>query len=246
MNTHGNGSNFTGGNNSSRNSNSAYIQLSDRIQHLTFNPFQHLVFLWLGARGYRHIRSLGRHHRRGRRSSGGADFLATKPGSGVRTAIQVRHWRTPIQRRVVDEFWGFLLRSGVPTGLIVSNSTFSKRAIAAATEYPGRSIQLIGVEDLSASLVSAGLGSQDSMRDEIDEAFFRVLHAFGFASTCFDSSDSPKGARGSRTGLYAGAIGTEGTNPEPHSPQNWSLAIVAVAAFALIFLTWLHWFGGRP
>src|SRR5580704_537798 len=91
-------------------SNVLYRALTERLRQLSFSAFETGVLLWLGAKGYRDICVLKRSAARGRRPIGGADFIARPPyDPTVKVAIQVRHWQTPIQRRAVDELWGFLL-----------------------------------------------------------------------------------------------------------------------------------------
>lgn len=168
----------------SNNSSSVFIELSQRIEQLSFPSFQMLALLWLSAKGFEHIRNLGRCHRRGRRPTGGADFLAVLPRSGMPIAIQVRHWQTPVQRRAVDELRGFMLRHGISAGLIVSNQGFYKQAELSALGFPGRPIQLVSGQDISSSLISLGLGFKtfEDSSLAVDEGLFRTLKLLGFAS----------------------------------------------------------------
>jgi hypothetical protein len=133
--------------------------------------------LWLGAKGYRNIEVLRRTAARGRREVGGADFIAESAyGPHIRIAIQLRHWRTPVQRRAVDELWGFMLRHGIPQGLIITNNSFYPRAMAAALEFPGRPIQLISASRLAGSMAALGLGVEADPRSlAVSEPFFRML-----------------------------------------------------------------------
>jgi hypothetical protein len=170
--------------NSSRNGNSSsgFSPLTERIQKLPFPSFQQCVFIWLGACGYTHVGSLGRFHRRGRRPFGGADFLVKTPLTGCRVAVQVRHWRTPVQRWAVDELRGFMLRFGIPSGMIVTNSKFSNRAIQSAAEYPGRPIRLVSGAELAESMEALELGTIRFLHLRIpDERFFRSLSRLQFA-----------------------------------------------------------------
>jgi hypothetical protein len=147
------------------NNSSVTLMLQRRIDQLSFHSFQQLVFLWLSYNRWHHIRPLGRHHRQGRRSVGGADYVADLPGhSSARVAVQLRHWHSPVSRRAVDELWGFMLRHGIPTGLVVTNSVFSERAQQAVAEYPGRPIQLVSRDRLSEWLRDSGLGVRRSWR----------------------------------------------------------------------------------
>lgn len=174
---------YSDGNNSSDN-NDFSRALCERIQKLDFGEFQRGVFLWLGASGFRHMLSLGRHHRRGRKSSGGADFIVVPPSllSGS-VAVQIRHWKTPIQKRAVDELRGFMLRNGTSSGLIVASAPFMACCHRAASEFPGRPIRLVSVADLAKSMTELGLGVTDNDgHPRIDEAFFRTINSVRFAS----------------------------------------------------------------
>src|SRR5438552_3583774 len=100
-----------GGDSSRPNSSSGsgfYGALTERLRNLSFPAIQTGVLLWLSAKGFRDIQVLKRSGARGRRLIGGADFIADSPHDpDIRVAVQVRHWRTPIQRRAIDELWGF-------------------------------------------------------------------------------------------------------------------------------------------
>lgn len=231
---------------SGRNRNSAFYALMQKLRSLSFLPFQMTVLLWLGAKGFRSIRPLGRIHRRGRRTKGGADFLAKAPGSEVDVAIQVRHWRTPLQRRVVDELWGFMLRSGVPLGLIVTNSDVMKGADRAASEFPGRPIQLVSCGQLCSSLSSLELGLR-RVRDNwvVDEGFFRTADKLTLAS----AMDVAAGL-GRRSRFHDGVRWTQLVSGEVRSPEGWPPVYgiwfwVAVAVAILVALIWLESGGAR-
>jgi len=160
-------------------SNSGYRGLRMKLEHLSFAEFQRCVWLWLGASGYRHMLSLGRHHRRGRRAFSGPDFLVrVGVDSSIVIAVQVRHWKSPISRRAVDELRGYLLRYNIPSGMIVSSSLCSQAARDAVSEFQGRPIRLVGVDRLASSMLAMDLGVKDWPFDQtIDEAFFRMLRA---------------------------------------------------------------------
>lgn len=160
-------------------SNSGYRGLREKLENLTFAEFQRCVWLWLGAIGYRHMLSLGRHHRRGLRAFSGPDFLVrVGVDSSIVIAVQVRHWKSPVSRRAVDELRGYLLRYNIPAGMIVSSSLCSQAARDAASEFLGRPIRLVGVDRLASSMLAMDLGVKDWPFDQtIDEAFFRTLGA---------------------------------------------------------------------
>jgi hypothetical protein len=164
-------------------SNGVSRALEAKLASLQFKAFRNCVVLWLGGRGYREVRSLDRRHRRGRRRVGGADFIVSTSGVfPLRVAVQIRHWRTPIQRRAVDELRGFMLRHNVPSGLIVASEEFSQKARLTARWYPGRPIAVVGPRQLAESMYRLGQGVVRSDAGErLDERYFRSLAAVDFA-----------------------------------------------------------------
>ncbi|MDQ2987246.1 MAG: hypothetical protein M3R13_11120 [Armatimonadota bacterium] len=90
------------GDDSGRNSSSVFIGLLSEVRRLRFSSFQICVFLWLNSKGFRSVRVLDRRHRVGRRSVGGVDFVAKLPDSDIEIAVQLRHWRSPLQPRVAN------------------------------------------------------------------------------------------------------------------------------------------------
>jgi hypothetical protein len=212
------------GSSSGRNSNSVFLGLHERIRQLPFREFQQLVLLWLGAKGYREIQSLGRRYRRGRRHSGGAVFLALIPGTDMPVAIQIRHWRTPISSRAVDELWGYLLVHGVATGMIVTNSTFSRRAVERAREYPGRPIRLVSACQLACWLYGAGYGRDYAAQNSDTIGLFRTLRSLQFG---WDVSN------------HRGVGGDQLARRRPHSRQGQvksALLAILVGIFVLAFI----------
>lgn len=226
--------------NSDRNSNSGFIALLERLQNLSFLPFQMSVLLWLGEKGFGSIRPLGRIHRRGRRARGGADFLAKMPGSDVDVAIQIRHWRTPLQRRAVDELWGFMLRRGVPLGLIVTSSGIMKSAELAISEYPGRPIQLVSCRQLCSSMAALELGLRKAHTKWIlDESFFTTASRLAFASAISVAAPPSISSK-----LFDG-IGRRDRNSDElgqpdHKPPSLSLLMLILAAIVIVALLMLN------
>ncbi|MBX7135755.1 MAG: restriction endonuclease [Fimbriimonadaceae bacterium] len=220
---------------SNRSSNSGFIALKERVEHLGFRSFQTLVLLWLGARGYRDICSLGRHHRRGRRQISGADWVAKLPGSSeVSVAIQLRHRGTPTPRLSVDELRGFMLRSDIPVGLIVTSSQFSKPAVSAASEFPGRPIRLVGSHELTQSLMALGLGLKlDRDGLVINEGFFHSLGSLGSAALL--RPDSPPVV----PAVQRPAVDTGFGQVEP--PQESLVRIALIIGTVLLIWALLYW-----
>jgi hypothetical protein len=221
--------------NSSRNGNSSsgLSPLAQRIQKLPFPPFQQCVSIWLGACGYTHVGSLGRFHRRGRRPFGGADFLVKTPVTGCRVAVQVRHWRTPVQRWAVDELRGFMLRFGIPSGMIVTNSKFSNRAIQSAAEYPGRPIRLVSGADLAESMEELELGTMRFLHLRIpDESFFRSLSRLQFARMIREAP-----ARKTKAKIHSSTSNSEAADEERPTLR----ILLLVLALGLVLLAVVMW-----
>lgn len=171
------------GDNNNSSSNDFYRLLTDRLGRLSFQSFRTLVILWLGAKGYRDICVLPRTASRGRRAQSGADFIASSPQVRfVQVAVAIRFWRTPLQARTVDELRGYLLRRGIPTGMIVCRGRISVKARQRSLQYPGRPIRLVSIHQLAGSLAARGLGLRRiDQRWMIDERFFRTLPSVTFA-----------------------------------------------------------------
>lgn len=148
------------------NSNSSFSMRS-ALASLDFKSFQRAVWLWLGASGYRNLRTLARGNRRGR-GSVGPDFLIQVGEDGMDVAVQIRHWRSPLTKRAVDELRGILLRDQIPAGMIVCPSQISRAARIAASDFSGRPIRVVGMESLADSMEALGLSTS---------AFFRSIHA---------------------------------------------------------------------
>ena len=218
--------NRTNNSNSSRPNSSSgsglYTDLRLRLKNLSFSSFQNCVLLWLGAKGYRDICVLRRSAARGNRPKGGADFVASSPYSPTfKVAVQVRHWQTPIQRRAVDELWGFMLRHGVPSGLIVTNNGFYPRARAAALEFPGRPIRLVSVTQLAGSLAALGLAVEPAgERWVVSESYFRTLDRLRPGSSIATSPGQVPGYPGKPRNRWE-ILDDISTNPpsHPEKPQ---------------------------
>ncbi len=179
---------------SSSYSSSGYIRLRARLEELDFKSFQRCVWLWLGASEFRQMRFLGRNHRRGRRSTEGPDFIVQVGAeTDMRIAVQVRHWKSPVTRRAVDELRGFLLRHSIGAGMIVSSSPTSKAAREAAFEFRGRPIRLVGVDRLASSMIAMDLGVKDwPFGQSIDEAFFRTLRHVSLGIARQNLTEAPR------------------------------------------------------
>jgi len=241
--------NRTNNNNSSgcqpNNSNNSlfYADLRKRLNRLGFQPFHNCVLLWLGAKGYRNICVLRRSSARGRRPIGGADFIAEFPHqSGVKVAIQVRYWKTPVQRRAVDELIGVMVRKGISKGLMVTNSRFYSRAIAAASESD-RPIQLVSVAQLAGSMAALGLGVEPTDNGwSISESFFRTLGQLRLASSL---ANPPMNQRPSLFGFRSVNVDGLSVTP-PRPPYEPRLLWQILLALVLLILIGLCLGSGGP
>jgi hypothetical protein len=224
-------SNSKGGISNGSDSGSIYRYLRDRLMALDYRSFQSCVVLWLGASGYRNIRALGRQALRGRRPNPGADLVMESSGlDRVRVAVSLRLWRTPVQKRAVDELRGFMLREGTPAGMIVSPGTFGQSAYAAAKEFPGRKIQLVSGACLAGFLTSNELGVRlIDGRYVLDERFFRSLEALWIPRSAAGSVHLPRAREASR-------IPFSPPQTAPRSQSTIRLALLAVALLAVWLL----------
>jgi hypothetical protein len=158
----------------SHSSSDSRFLIGNRLARLDFDSFQRCIWLWLGASGHTHMRFLGRRSRRG---TSGPDFVARLGRNGALVAVQIRHWKSPISRRAVDELRGTLLRDDIAAGMIVATSNCSNSAKLAAAEYNGRPIRIIGLDRLADSFAELGLGVKSG---EFDDQFFRAIDNLSF------------------------------------------------------------------
>ena len=171
--------NDSGKSNNGNNSDSGFLGTITQIRQLDFPSFQALVLLYVRASGYQQMRSLGRNSRQGRRQQGGADLVALIAGPDeMRVAIQIRHRKTKVGRQAVDELRGFLLREGIPTGIIITNSEFQPSASRTVRTYPGRPITLVSSWGLAQFVQSVG-----SSKGLGATTFFESLKKVRIAST---------------------------------------------------------------
>lgn len=202
---------------SGRNSSSG-LWLKSRIEQLDFRSFQRCVWLWLCASGYRHMLFCGRRSERGR-SASGPDFLVRIGEEGMNVAVQIRHWKSPVSKRAIDELRGVLLRDNIPAGMIVASSPCSKAAKFAAAGFGGRPIRVIGIDRFCESLQALGLGH---------DKFFAMLGQFSLGTV-----DATIQANWVRATV---AKESEVEFGEP-VPINWRLLLLLVI-FASLALIW--------
>lgn len=225
-----------GSSNSRRNSNSGiYSQLRSRMEGLSFQAFRTVVFLWLSAKGYRNVFVLKRSGARGRRSHGGADFLARSPHHPrSRVAIQVRYWKTPLQKRVVDELRGYMLREGIGEGLIVTNSSVFPAARRSARTLETKSVRLFSRAQLAGSLASLGLGVEKAGGQfKIADWFFRSLDQIQLGYSLSGAKILAKRVRGKLEESVAGS----------RFGDQWPEGIFWLVLIVLLFLVLASVFG---
>lgn len=198
----------------SSSSRSFYVR--SMLSSLDFKSFQRVVWLWLGASGYQYIRTLNRPNRRGR-GSVGPDFLIQVGENGIDVAVQIRHWKSPLSKRAVDELRGVLLRDQVPAGMIVCPSRVSRAARNTAADFSGRPVRVVGLESLAESLMTLGLDSP---------SFFR--------SICGLSLGLPETLSSRRTFGQADEFASSPDGPQPDR-INWILAGALLVLLVLWF-----------
>ncbi len=223
---------------SNRDSNSVFIAIRGYLQLLDYKAFRNCVWLWLAALGYQHMLFLGRHHRRGRRASGGADFLVrVNDFSQAQIAVQIRHWRTPVTRQAIDELRGYLLRNGIASGMIISSSDFSRQARKAADSFPGRPIRLVSVDRFAASMMALNMGTKSFGQElGVDEGFFRTLRQLRFAVDPI--RDSSIGLKMKRPAVSSASEATMlPSSPDGLGPvRSYIIGFLAILAFAFLLL----------
>lgn len=222
----------SGNSNSKRNSNSGiYSELTSRLRMLNFQAFRTLVFLWLSAKGYRQVLALKRSASRGRRPTGGPDFLAISPHAPrTRVAIQIRHWQSPIQKRVVDEMRGWMLRLGIRQGMIVTRSSFFPGARRAAGELESKPIVLWPAPRLAGSMAAMRLGvERQGNRFELAELFFRGMNQIQLGYSFKDRSPGAHFANQSTPIRLSSVVG-------PGFGENWPDGFWRIVVILLVAL----------
>jgi hypothetical protein len=218
---------------SSNSRSSVFRALRTRVAHLPFFEFRRLVLLWLSAKGYRGIQVLPRGGERGRRPSGGADFLISHSAHDFASvAVTVRHWQTPLQRRTVDELVGYLARQSIRTGILVTNNKLSAAALEAASELPGHRLRLYPVGRLAGSMTALGLGVKNvDGQLELDEAFFRTLARIQISAELT--------RRWKETDMFGRRSG-EATNRTPPEQNAWLWIGAGVLVLLWLSMLWRH------
>lgn len=215
-------SRFSGRRRDSGRNSSSGLWLKSRIAELDFSSFQRCVWLWLGASGYRHMLFCGRRAQRGR-SAAGPDFLVRIGDEGMNVAVQIRHWKSPVSKRAVDELRGVLLRDNIPAGMIVASSTCSPAARFAAEEYGGRPIRIIGIDRFCESLDALGI--------RLDDKFFALVGQFTLGTAA--ASTMAHRMKANADMQYEADFGS-------WEPINWPLLIVLTLILGLVAV-WRIW-----
>jgi len=166
-------------------------QLADllriRASWLGYVAFAICVQRVLAAEGYEEVRMLGRPSFTGKPLFGGADMEALSPTPLGRTAslIQLKRHARSVPRRFVAELRGTMLHYGVPHGVVVAASSFSRRAREEADRYPGRPVRLVDGAELGRLMLAARIGVAEEFDERtgmarlaFNEAAFRSLEAF--------------------------------------------------------------------
>jgi len=131
-----------------------------RLSWLTYLALSICIQRLLSELGFEDVRLLGRRFLRGRTDHGGIDMSAKAmtPLGPSPTLIQVKRYHRTVSRRFVDELRGSMLRYNASNGILITTSTFSRRAQDAANAFKGRPIRLIDGRELATLMVDTGIG----------------------------------------------------------------------------------------
>jgi len=138
-------------------------ELRERLLSLSYRAFLQAVLHLLSATGYAQVIPTGRSGFKGRNTGGGWDLEAqgfTDGGEAVRAIAQVKQFRTlSVQQRTVDELRGCLLRAQADEAWLITLSTFSAPAQAAAQAGGGTApIRLLDGDALAEQMVRHQVG----------------------------------------------------------------------------------------
>ena len=158
-------------------------ELRETLLELSFHAFAQCISQLLSRKGYSSVHLLDRTEWRQFTRHGGIDMEAFgKVGVvGVKVLIQVKQYRRAVHRRFVDELRGVTLRKNAGHALLITTSTFSEPAKAAAYSDGIAPIRLVTGEELLDWLIQERLGVWEEINPEgtlirgIDCAYFDEL-----------------------------------------------------------------------
>lgn len=138
-------------------------ELRERLLCLSYRAFLQAVLHFLSVSGYAQVIPTGRQGFKGRNTGGGWDLEAQgfgDRGEAVRAIAQVKQFRTlSVQQRTVDELRGCLLRAGADEAWLITLSTFSAPAQAAAQAGGGTApIRLLDGQALTEQMIRHQVG----------------------------------------------------------------------------------------
>lgn len=138
-------------------------ELRERLLCLSYRAFLQTVLHLLSAEGYAQVIPTGRSGFKGRNTGGGWDLEAqavTERGEAVRAIAQVKQFRTlSVQQRTVDELRGCLLRAQADEAWLITLSTFSAPAQAAAQAGGGTApVRLLDGDALVEQMIRHQVG----------------------------------------------------------------------------------------
>lgn len=165
--------------------------LRRRLLDLSYRAFLQCVLYLLSAEGCGVVRPAGRQLLKGRNRAGGWDAEAegtVGPLGPVRCIVQAKQYDTlPVHQRAVDELRGSCLRAGAHRAVLMTLSTFSTVARAAAdADTRLAPIRLIDGDEFLDLLIRRGVGvwRKAGERWEVNDAYFNFLEErFGTVGT---------------------------------------------------------------
>jgi restriction endonuclease Mrr len=134
----------------------------DRLLRLSPTEFEHSIARLVSAMGFSNVTVTGG------AGDGGVDVTATKMddwGKPVMHVVQVKRYRKPVGRRVIDELGGVLHRERYPHGILVTTSDFSSQALEAAKGVSN--LRLVNGAELVGLMLKHGVGLRAGRYGEI-------------------------------------------------------------------------------
>ena len=158
-------------------------ELRERLLQLSFHAFAQCLCQLLSGKGYSSVHLLDRTEWRQFTRHGGVDIEAFGKAGVVssKVLVQIKQYRRPVHRRFVDELRGVTLRKMAGHALLMTTSTFSEPAKAAALHESIVPVRLVSGEELLDWLIQGHIGiweeqtHEGDTRWQIDYAYFEEL-----------------------------------------------------------------------
>lgn len=129
-----------------------------QLRELGPDHLEHLVRSWLGKAGYRSIAAV-------ERQSGGTTYQMTSPGTlqDIPVGIRVHQRRSRLQSHHVEAFAGYLLRTGITTGILITTGEVTTEAAHVAEAFRGVCLRLYTGLEWAAELEARNIGLRQQL-----------------------------------------------------------------------------------